>query len=90
MRVGDTDPIWNLYREAIGMLLGALVAALWGLSCPESQTLRAGGKITTIYLGSRVSLVSVMSWSMNWPQTTRSTVTAWSWKPSSYKHQHAT
>ena len=42
------------------------------------------------YLGSLVSLVRVMSWSMNWPHTTSSTVTAWSWKPSSYNNIHTT
>ena len=40
------------------------------------------------YLGSLVSLVRVMSWSMNWPHTTSSTVTAWSWNPSSYNNIH--
>ena len=36
--VGDTDPSRNLYREAVGMLLGAFVTALWGLFCPEKHT----------------------------------------------------
>ena len=35
---GDTDPGRNLYREAIGMLLGAFVTALWGLSRPGNHT----------------------------------------------------
>ena len=38
-RVGDTDPIRNLYREAVGMLLGAFVTALWGLLRPENHSI---------------------------------------------------
>ena len=32
---------------------------------------------------SSISAVSVMSWSVNWPQATNRKVRAWSWKPSS-------
>ena len=75
------------------MFLGAFVTALWGLSRPGNHKSKSKRIVNTLMfeskvppncnLGSLVSLVSVMSWSMNWPQTTNSTVTAWSWKPSS-------